>query len=74
VCLAERRGEKLDNMLASAEKRRCAMLREIGLYRDLFCMRVRDEISIVDEMDELALQAPKPQPIEPETVDELTEP
>jgi len=72
--LRARELEKLDIMLASAERRRCAMLQEIGIYRDLFCLRVRDSISIVDsETDELFLQPPKPQPIEPEPVGELTE-
>ncbi len=66
--------EKLDKMLASAERRRWAMLQEMALYRDLFYMRVCDGISIVDaEMDELTLQPPKPQPIEPEAVNQPTE-
>ncbi len=66
--------EKLDNMLASAERRRYAMLQDIGLYRDLFLLRMRDVISVVDgEIDEFSLEPPKPQPIEPETVDQPTE-
>jgi hypothetical protein len=72
--LRARELEKLDNMLASAERRRCGMLHEIKLYGELFVMRVRDGISVVDDdLDELSLEPPKPQPIEPETVDEPTE-
>jgi hypothetical protein len=72
--LRSRELEKLDHMLASAERRRFAMLQEMGLYRDLFIMRVRDGISIVDEqIDQLTLQPPKPQAIEPKAIDELSE-
>jgi hypothetical protein len=72
--LRARELEKLDNMLASAERRRYAMLQEIKLYRELFSLRIRDGIFVVDgDLDELSLEPPKPQPNEPETVDEPTE-
>jgi len=71
--LRARELEKLNNMLASAERRRFALLQQMGAYRDLFYMRAREGICFVDEMDELTLELPKPQPIEPETVDEPTE-
>jgi hypothetical protein len=61
--------EKLDQMLASLERRRFAMLQEMGIYRDLFTMRVRDEIYVVDENpDELTLQPPQPPASDPQTV------
>lgn len=72
--LRSRELEKLDQMLASAEKRRFATLQEMGFYRDLFTMRVRHEIAIVDEeTQELTLQPPSRVPDDSETIAEAAE-
>jgi hypothetical protein len=72
--LRTRELEKLDQMLASAEKRRFAMLQEIGVYRDLFALRMNEVIGAIDEgIDELTLQPRHPRASEPERLGAPTE-
>jgi len=66
---------KLDSMIASAEIRRSAALRDLRSYRDNFAMRrYEQDIEVVEgDIDEFRLELPRRRPAarEPETIDEL---
>jgi len=48
IALRSRELAQVDLMLASAEKRRNEMLREIGLYRELLSTKLGDSTKVVE--------------------------